>query len=78
MTNTTGTPVKILETGFAFWPARVLLTAVELGLFTKLGAKSMAAEELGRILELHPRGTYDFFDALVALGGACSAAIAHK
>jgi hypothetical protein len=68
MTNTTGTPVKILETGFAFWPARVLLTAVELGLFTKLGTKSMTAEELGRVLELHPRGTYDFFDALVALG----------
>src|SRR5262245_4217402 len=28
----------------------------------------MSAEELGAVLELHPRGTYDFFDALVALG----------
>ena len=39
MTNAAGTPEKILETGFAFWPSRVLLTAVELGVFTRLGAK---------------------------------------
>lgn len=41
----------ILHTATAFWASRVLLTA----------------EELGRRLKLHPRGTYDFFDALVAL-----------
>ena len=62
------TPAKILETGFAFWPSKVLLSAVELGLFTRLGDESLTAEELGRVLELHPRGTYDFFDTLVALG----------
>jgi hypothetical protein len=62
------TPAKILETGFAFWPSKVLLSAVELGLFTRLGDKSLTGDELGRVLELHPRGTYDFFDTLVALG----------
>lgn len=62
------TPARILETGFGFWPAKVLLTAVELELFTRLGGSSMTGEELGRALGLHPRGWYDFFDALVALG----------
>jgi len=61
------TPQKILETGFAFWPSKVLLTAVELGVFTTLGPRSMDAAELGRVLDLHPRGTLDFFDTLVAL-----------
>jgi hypothetical protein len=68
MSTATGTPDRILEIGFGFWPARVLLTAVEMGLFTRLGARAMTAQELGNALELHPRGTYDFFDALVALG----------
>ena len=62
------TPQKIFETGFAFWPSKVLLTAVELGVFTTLGARSMNATELRRVLSLHPRGIFDFFDTLVALG----------
>jgi predicted O-methyltransferase YrrM len=62
------TPEKILEVGFAFWPSKVLLTAVELDVFTTLGARSMTGAELRRVLGLHPRGIYDFFDTLVALG----------
>src|ERR687897_1915181 len=58
---------QILQTGTAFWPSKVLLTAVELGLFTTLGSEAMTAAQLGERLELHPRGTYDFFDTLVAL-----------
>jgi hypothetical protein len=58
----------ILQTAFGFWSSKVLLTAVELGLFTRLAERRLTAEELGRELELHPRGTYDFFDALVAMG----------
>jgi hypothetical protein len=58
----------ILQTAFAFWSSKVLLTAVELGLFTRLAERRLTAEELGAELELHPRGTYDFFDALVAMG----------
>jgi O-methyltransferase domain/Dimerisation domain len=61
-------PSRILEVGFSFWGSKVLLTAVELEVFTKLGHQSMTAEELGEALELHPRGIFDFFDALVALG----------
>ncbi len=56
-----------METATAFWASKVLLTAVEFDLFTTLGDGSMTAAELGEALELHPRGTYDFFDALVAL-----------
>jgi predicted O-methyltransferase YrrM len=62
------TPATILETGFGFWPSKVLLTAVELEVFTRLGGKSLTAAELGDALRLHPRGTYDFLDTLVALG----------
>jgi 2-polyprenyl-3-methyl-5-hydroxy-6-metoxy-1,4-benzoquinol methylase len=61
-------PAKIIEMGAAFWPSKVLLTAVELGLFTTLGARSLTGPELRRALGLHPRGVYDFLDTLVALG----------
>jgi hypothetical protein len=61
-------PGHIMQVGFGFSGSKVLLTAVELELFTVLGAKEMTGEELGRALGLHPRGIWDFFDALVALG----------
>lgn len=66
----TGTqdPTKILQTGFGFWNAKVLLTAVELELFTKLSGKALTGDELRAALALHPRGIWDFLDALVALG----------
>jgi len=60
--------VPILQTGFAFWSSKVLLTAVELGLFTRLGKRQLTAQELGAELELHPRGIHDFFDALLSMG----------
>ena len=60
-------PGYIMQTATAFWASKVLLTAVELDLFSTLGEGAMTASELGDALELHPRGTYDFFDALVAL-----------
>jgi len=60
-------PGHIMQTATAFWASKVLLTAVELDLFTTLGDGTMTAPELGETLGLHPRGTYDFFDALVAL-----------
>ena len=58
----------ILQTAFSFWSSKVLLTAVEFGLFTRLGERRRTGPELGAELELHPRGIYDFFDALVAMG----------
>lgn len=60
-------PSHIMQTATAFWASKVLLTAVELDLFTTLGDGTMTAPQLGKALGLHPRGTYDFFDALVAL-----------
>lgn len=61
-------PSRILNTGFGFWSSKVLLTAVEFEVFTALSGKKMTGEELGRKLGLHPRGIWDFFDTLVALG----------
>jgi len=57
----------IMQTATAFWASKVLLTAVELDLFSTIGEGAMTASQLGDTLGLHPRGTYDFFDALVAL-----------
>jgi precorrin-6B methylase 2 len=61
------TPARIMEVGMGFWPARALLSAVELGLFTKLGGGALTGRELRSALELSPRADPDFFDALVAL-----------
>jgi hypothetical protein len=60
-------PSPILQAAFGFWSSKVLLTAVEFGLFTRLGAKRLSGADLGRELGLHPRGISDFFDALVAM-----------
>src|SRR5258708_3817141 len=57
----------IIEVGAGFWPAKTLLSAVELDLFGLLGGASMSGEEVGARLGLHPRVIYDFLDALVAL-----------
>jgi O-methyltransferase domain/Dimerisation domain len=60
-------PSHIMEVGVGFWASKTLLSAVELQLFTHLGAESMTGEEIRERLGLHPRGTYDFLDTLVAL-----------
>lgn len=60
-------PAPILETAFAFWSSKVLLTAVQFDLFSKLGDRRVTGDELGAELGLHPRGIRDFFDALVAM-----------
>ena len=60
-------PGPILQTAFAFWSSKVLLTAVDFGVFTKLGNRQLTGPELGAELGLHPRGIGDFFDALVAM-----------
>ena len=50
-----------------FWPSKTVLSAVELEVFTQLGANSLTGEEIGERLGLHPRAIYDFLDTLVAL-----------
>jgi hypothetical protein len=62
-------PEGILQLGFGFWGSKALLSAVELGLFTKLADQGpLDAEALRGELGLHERSATDFFDALVALG----------
>lgn len=61
-------PSHIMQTATAFWASKVLLTAVEFDLFSVLGENSMTARALGERLAIHPRGRFDFLDALVALG----------
>jgi predicted transcriptional regulator len=63
-------PEKIMTLASGFWASKVLLSAVELGLFTILAEKSMDVEDLGNRLNLHRRSAKDFFDALVSLGMA--------
>jgi O-methyltransferase domain/Dimerisation domain len=61
-------PKPILDVGFGFWSSKVLLSAVDLGVFTELAKKPRTRDELGDALKLHPRGSMDLFDALVSLG----------
>jgi SAM-dependent methyltransferase len=60
-------PARLMEVGMAFWPAKVLLSALEVGLYTTLDGQAMTGRDLQRALGLHPRANPDFFDALVAL-----------
>jgi predicted O-methyltransferase YrrM len=61
-------PSQIIQVGLGFWASKTLLSAVELELFTQLGGEELTGAELGERLGLHPRGTYDFLDTLLALG----------
>jgi len=60
-------PSHIMQVGMGFWASKTLLSAVELGLFTKLGSESMTGAQIAEALELDARAIPDFPDALVAL-----------
>lgn len=62
------TPEKILQTGLAFWPAKTLLSAIEIGLFSELARGPEPYDAIVGRLGLHPRSARDFLDTLVALG----------
>ena len=61
-------PQHILEMGMAFWPSRLIITAVESGVFTALSAGPLAGPELIEALGWHPRAAGEVLDALVTLG----------
>ncbi len=61
-------PSHIMQLGMGFFGSRALLTAVELELFTHLGADQLTGEAIGKRLGLHARAIPDFPDALLALG----------
>ncbi|MGZ8374710.1 MAG: methyltransferase [Nitrospira sp.] len=65
--NPSPNPSSILQTAFGFWGSKVLLTAVEVGLFTTLAGRRLTGAELAKELQFHPRANPDFFDALVAM-----------
>ena len=60
--NTSSRPASL------FWPAKTLLSAVELGVFTELAKHPEPLDSLSARLGIHPRGARDFADTLVSLG----------
>lgn len=61
-------PQKILELGMAFWSSRVVLTAVEFGVFTELAGGPLSAQGFMDRFGWHPRAAGPFLDALVGMG----------
>lgn len=59
---------KVIDTGFAFQQAQVLLTALKFDLFTVLEKSSMTGNQIKDSLGLHPRGLWDFLDCLLCMG----------
>ncbi len=60
-------PSKIMQVGMGFWASKILLTAVNTGLFTLLAEEELSAQNIKTKLGLHERGLYDFLDSLVSL-----------
>jgi len=60
-------PGNILGLGMSFWNAKTLLSAVELGVFTRLAKAPADLATLTREFGLHERSAGDFLDALVAM-----------
>ncbi|MGP3977326.1 methyltransferase [Streptomyces sp. 8N114] len=61
----------LAQLGLGFAASKLLLSALELGVFTALDETAdgtAEAEELRAALGLHPRAASDFFDALTAVG----------
>ena len=66
--NTEVTPDRILQVGLGFWGPKVLLSAVELGIFTELAQGPADLATLTKQFSLRSRSARDFLDALIALG----------
>jgi O-methyltransferase domain/Dimerisation domain len=67
-THAAVTPDKIMQIGLGFWGSKTLLSAVELEVFTHLATGPLTLDQLSQSAGVHPRGSRDFFDALVAMG----------
>ncbi|MFD9223012.1 methyltransferase [Streptomyces sp. NPDC060064] len=61
-------PGAVLAQAMAFQPARLVLTGIEIGLFTELAKKPATEDAIRERLGLHTRGTDHFLAALVELG----------
>jgi len=62
-------PANIMQIGMGFWPSKVLLTAVNAGLFTRLAKKPLSLSEIKKLFGWNctDRHALDFLDTLVAL-----------
>jgi len=63
-----GGPQHIVEMGMAFWSSRLVLTAVECGVFTELAKGPHSQKELMDALGWHRRAAGTALDGLVAAG----------
>jgi len=59
---------RVMDLAMGFWASKVLLSAVELGVFGVLDNGPLDLRALRSRTRLHDRSAHDFFDALVALG----------
>ncbi|HWI21889.1 MAG TPA: methyltransferase [Baekduia sp.] len=64
---TAASPDRIFEVGYGFAACKVLLTAIELDVFTELAKEPASMDDLTRRVGIHPRSALDFFDVLVTL-----------
>jgi len=63
-------PTAIMQLGMGFWGSKTLLTAISLGLFTRLAERPMKARELKNAFgfQCDDRHVFDFLDSLVSFG----------
>jgi hypothetical protein len=73
-TNPPVNPSSILQTAFGFWSSKVLLTAVEFGVFTKLSTGQLTGADFKKWCR---EVGFKRFD-VIHLAGASSAAVAYK
>jgi len=62
------TPETVLKLARQFMESRILLSAAEMNLFTRLDEEPSSAEDLARRLHADPRGMTVLLDALAAMG----------
>lgn len=67
MTGEHPSATRLFEIGSAYRKAKVLLSAVQLGVFSVLAKGPLDATALANRIQVHGRAACDFFDALVAM-----------
>ncbi|MFI6323648.1 methyltransferase [Nonomuraea sp. NPDC050556] len=60
--------IDLVRLARSYFASKVLLSAVELDLFSALGAKPLTEPEIRERLDLHPRACRDWLDSLAGLG----------
>src|SRR5689334_7353590 len=58
---------RIVQLAYAFRASKLLMSAAELDVFSRLADGPLDLDALTERVGIHPRGARDFFDALVAV-----------